>query len=49
MHMTGHLHILLCKIPVIGEPIARGYSWFLASFPWLGGVRKTTGIATNTG
>ncbi len=44
MHMTGHLHILLCKIPVIGEPIARGYSWFLAFFPWLGGVRRTTCI-----
>lgn len=44
MRMTGRLHILLCKIPGVGQPIARAYSWFLAFFPWLGGVRRTTCI-----
>jgi predicted ArsR family transcriptional regulator len=44
MKMTGRLHILLCRIPVIGEPCARALSWSLAIFPWLGGVRRTTSI-----
>ena len=44
MHMTGRLHIMLCYIPLIGEPIARAYSWCMAFFPWLGGVRRTESI-----
>lgn len=44
MRAVGRMHIALCKIPVVGEPIARGYSWFMAGFPWLGGVRRTTCI-----
>jgi hypothetical protein len=45
MRMTGRLHVLLCRIPAIGVPLARGLSWFLAGFPWLGGVRRTDSIA----
>jgi hypothetical protein len=45
MRMTGRIHVLLCRIPAIGEPLARGLSWTMAIFPWLGGVRKTESIA----
>jgi predicted ArsR family transcriptional regulator len=45
MRMTGRIHVLLCRIPAIGEALARGLSWFLAGFPWLGGVRRTDSIA----
>jgi predicted ArsR family transcriptional regulator len=45
MRMTGRIHVLLCRIPAIGEPLARGLSWYMAIFPWLGGVRKTETIA----
>ncbi|MBQ75040.1 MAG: hypothetical protein CMQ20_08450 [Gammaproteobacteria bacterium] len=44
MHKIGRLHIFLCGIPAIGESIARAYSWCMAFFPWLGGVRKTESI-----
>ena len=45
MRMMGRAHILLCRIPWIGEPLARGLSWYMAIFPWLGGVRRTESIA----
>ncbi len=45
MRMQGRIHILLCRVPVVGEPLARALSWFMAIFPWLGGVRKTNSIA----
>jgi len=45
MRMTGRIHVLLCRIPAFGEPLARGLSWYMAIFPWLGGVRKTETIA----
>jgi len=45
MRMTGKIHVFVCRIPVIGEPLARGLSWSLAIFPWLGGVRRTHSIA----
>ena len=45
MRMTGRTHTLLCHIPVVGEPLARGLSWVLAIFPWLGGVRSSASIA----
>ena len=44
MRATGRMHIFLCGIPVIGEPMARGLSWYMAIFPWLGGVRRTRSI-----
>ena len=44
MHRTGRLHIMLCNIPVIGESLARAFSWCMSIFPWLGGVRKTESI-----
>jgi hypothetical protein len=45
MRLTGRIHMLLCRIPGIGEPFARVLSWSLAIFPWLGGVRRTGSIA----
>jgi predicted ArsR family transcriptional regulator len=45
MHTTGRMHVFLCRIPRIGEPLARGLSWYMAIFPWLGGVRRTSSIA----
>ncbi|MCP3986529.1 MAG: hypothetical protein GY723_19270 [bacterium] len=45
MRMTGRLHLFLCRIPGLGEPLARGMSWSMAIFPWLGGMRRTDSIA----
>ncbi|MBT4160933.1 MAG: hypothetical protein HOC70_08820 [Gammaproteobacteria bacterium] len=39
MELIGKLHLLLCRIPGIGEPVARAISWLFAGFPWLAGVR----------
>jgi hypothetical protein len=44
MRFIGLLHILLCKIPLIGEPIASALSWVFSAFAWLGGVRRTKSI-----
>ncbi|MBW2315148.1 MAG: hypothetical protein JRH10_13225 [Deltaproteobacteria bacterium] len=44
MRGMGRMHIFLCRIPGIGEPLARGLSWYMAIFPWLGGVRRTASI-----
>jgi hypothetical protein len=44
MRMTGRLHVFLCRIPGIGERLARGMSWYMAIFPWLAGVRRTHSI-----
>ncbi len=44
MQKIGRLHIFLCDVPMVGESIARAYSWTMAFFPWLGGVRKTKSI-----
>ncbi|MDP6978040.1 MAG: hypothetical protein QF570_05480 [Myxococcota bacterium] len=45
MRMQGRIHIFLSRVPVVGEPLARALSWFMAIFPWLGGVRRTNSIA----
>ena len=45
MHMHGRIHTFLSRIPGVGEPLARAFSWCMAMFPWLGGVRKTNSIA----
>lgn len=45
MRMQGRVHLFLSRIPWIGEPLARGLSWYMSIFPWLGGVRRTTSIA----
>jgi len=44
MHMQGRIHVLLSRIPAIGEPLARALSWNLAIFPWLWGLRRTSSI-----
>jgi predicted ArsR family transcriptional regulator len=44
MRGMGRMHVFLCRIPAIGEPLARGLSWTMAIFPWLGGVRRTRSI-----
>jgi len=44
MRRIGRTHELLCRIPVVGEPMARGLSWLLAVFPMLGGMRKSGSI-----
>jgi len=45
MRFQGRVHVFLSCIPGIGEPMARALSWYMAIFPWLGGVRKTNSIA----
>jgi hypothetical protein len=44
MRGIGRTHELLCRIPVVGEPVSRGLSWLLAVFPMLGGMRKSGSI-----
>jgi len=44
MRGMGRLHVFLCRIPGVGEPIARGLSWTMSIFPWLAGVRRTSSI-----
>jgi hypothetical protein len=44
MRRIGRTHELLCRIPVVGEPMSRGLSWLLAVFPMLGGMRKSGSI-----
>ncbi len=44
MRRIGRTHELLCRISVVGEPMARGLSWLLAIFPMLGGMRKSGSI-----
>jgi hypothetical protein len=41
MRAIGRSHSFLCRIPVVGAPIARGMSRLFAVFPFLGGVRPT--------
>jgi predicted ArsR family transcriptional regulator len=45
MRAVGRLHICLCRIPGIGESLARALSAYLSIFPWLGGMRRTASIA----
>ncbi len=45
IRVMGRVHVFLCRIPAIGEPLARGLSWAMAIFPWLAGVRRTDSIA----
>ncbi|MAE93080.1 MAG: hypothetical protein CL910_00325 [Deltaproteobacteria bacterium] len=45
MIMVGRTHLLLCRIPGIGVALARGLSWTMAIFPWLGGMRRTGSIS----
>jgi hypothetical protein len=44
MRRLGRTHVFLCRIPAVGEPLARALSWSMAIFPWLAGVRKTASI-----
>ncbi len=44
MKGMGKLHILLCRVPGVGERIARGVSWCMSVVPWLSGMRRTTSI-----
>ena len=44
MRLLGMIHILLCRIPMIGIPSARALSRFFSIFPWLGGVRGASSI-----
>jgi hypothetical protein len=44
MKGMGQLHIMLCRIPAVGEPLARSLSWCMSVVPWLGGMRRTASI-----
>jgi hypothetical protein len=45
MRSIGRLHERLNRVPWVGEPIARGFSRFMAMFPMLSGsMHKTTSI-----
>jgi len=44
MKGMGRLHIALCRIPAVGEGLARGMSWCMSIVPWLGGMRRTGSI-----